>query len=188
VGGRRRTTGFRVVAVVALAFPVGVWVAATASGGQMQSKKGMSLLAQLNARQEVPKPVGVPAAATGSFTATLVPAGSAGTISWRLTFRRLSGRAVAAHVHVARAGRAGQVALALCGPCTARARGTSRVSAGLRRTLERGGAYVNVHTPKNPAGEIRGQIRVGAGSGQAPPPQPAPPPETEPPAPYPPYP
>jgi hypothetical protein len=183
----RTGRGRRSVAVVALALPLplGIWAASTASGGQMQS--GTSLVAALDVRQEVPKPSGVSARAKGTFTATLVPAGSAGTLTWKLTFRNLSGRAIAAHVHLGRAGRAGPVAVPLCGPCTARASGRSRVTAAARRALQGGGAYVNVHTQKNPAGEIRGQVRArtGSGSSQPPPTQPAPAPPSDP---YPPYP
>jgi hypothetical protein len=174
------------VVTVVLAFPLGIWIASTASGGQVQAKR-VALVAQLDARQEVPRPVGVPAAAKGSFTATLVPSGSGGTLTWRLTFSSLSGRATAAHLHRARAGRAGPVVVALCGPCRARARGSSRVSAVVARVLQRRGAYVNVHTPRNPAGEIRGQVRVAGGSSADPPP--TQPPTTDPdPPPPPPYP
>jgi hypothetical protein len=44
------------------------------------------------------------------------------------------------------------------------------VSAKIVKALDGGSAYVNVHTPKNPAGEIRGQITGGSGGGSAPPP------------------
>jgi hypothetical protein len=47
--------------------------------------------------------------------------------------------------------------------------------------MRKGTAYINVHTPKNPAGEIRGQAKLTKTSiGQ---PQPPPPPPTEPPPP-----
>ena len=84
--------------------------------------------------------------------------GTSGAIAWRLTFSRLTGRAVAAHVHIGARGRAGGVALPLCGPCRSGARGTATVNAALLAALEAGRAYVNVHTRQNPAGEIRGQL------------------------------
>jgi CHRD domain len=112
----------------------------------------------LNARQEVPKPRGNVARARAKFTGTLTKTGATGRLAWRLTFARLSGRAVAAHIHIARRGRPGPVALPLCGPCRNGARGTATASASLLTALEAGRAYVNVHTRRNPAGEVRAQL------------------------------
>lgn len=117
-----------------------------------------SLRGVLNARQEVPKPKGTVARAQANFTGTLTKSGTTGRLAWRLTFARLTGRAVAAHIHVARRGRPGPVALALCGPCRNGARGTANASASLLSALEAGRAYVNVHTRLNPGGEVRGQL------------------------------
>jgi hypothetical protein len=55
-------------------------------------------------------------------------------------------------------GKAGNVAVPLCAPCTSGMSGTSTISASLLKTIEKHGAYVNVHTGKNPNGEIRGQL------------------------------
>jgi hypothetical protein len=38
--------------------------------------------------------------------------------------------------------------------------GTATVSKSLRNQIERHLTYVNVHTAKNPAGEIRGQLSL----------------------------
>lgn len=111
----------------------------------------------LNARQEVPKPKGA-ARATGRFTATAVKTGSSAVVTWRLTYSRLTGRAVAAHIHLGRPGVAGPVAISLCGPCRTGATGRATVTGPALAALESGRAYVNVHTPRNGAGEIRGQI------------------------------
>ncbi|MGH3073149.1 MAG: CHRD domain-containing protein [Gaiellaceae bacterium] len=111
----------------------------------------------LNSRQEVPKPKGA-ARATGRFTLTAVKTGSSAVLTWRLTFSRLTGRAVAAHVHTGRRGVAGPVRVALCGPCRSGATGRATVRGATLAALEAGRAYVNVHTARNPAGEIRGQI------------------------------
>ena len=119
-----------------------------------------SVATTLTSRQEVPRPKGNVRRATGSFTATVAKIGSSGTIAWRLRLTRLTGRAAAAHIHVARVGRAGPVAVALCGPCRNGQRGTADVTAATLAALAVGRAYVNVHTAKNPAGEIRGQIRA----------------------------
>lgn len=126
------------------------------------------LTASLKARFEVPKPQGVPVGATGLFTGTAVEqANDRARVRWRLTFSNLSGRAQAAHIHAGRVGRAGSVMAALCGPCRTGQRGTTMISHAQLRAIRAGRTYVNVHTRRNAAGEIRGQVkaREGAGSG-----------------------
>jgi len=114
----------------------------------------------LNARQERPKPKGNVRRATGTFTATVTKQGGSGRIVWRLRWSGLTGRADAAHIHVGQRGRPGPVAVALCGPCRNGVRGTAVLTPAVLAALETGRAYVNIHTPKNAAGEIRGQIRA----------------------------
>ena len=80
----------------------------------------------------------------------------------RLRFSGLTGRASAAHIHIGQRGKAGLVAVPLCGPCRNGARGTANLTAAALAALENGRAYVNIHTKKNLAGEIRGQIRAVA--------------------------
>jgi hypothetical protein len=125
-----------------------------------------SLKATLNVGQEVPKPAGVRMGATGLFTATLSRQGDgSGTISWKFSFRRLTGPATAAHIHLGKAGKSGPVVIPLCGPCSSGVTGTSQASAAVVRALLRNGAYANVHTTRNPSGEIRGQITKAAAAG-----------------------
>jgi len=112
----------------------------------------------LRAKQEVPKPKGNVKRAAGTFTATVTKTGTTGKITWRLAYSRLTGRATAAHIHNGVRGKAGPVIVPLCTPCRNGARGTANVSAAVLSALEAGRAYVNIHTRKNPAGEIRGQI------------------------------
>jgi CHRD domain len=113
----------------------------------------------LTPRQEVPRPKGTTAGARGSFVATVTKS-AATRLAWRLTFTRLTGRAVAAHIHVGARGRSGPVVVPLCGPCRSGARGTATLRARVIAALEAGTAYVNVHTARNAGGEIRGQIRA----------------------------
>ena len=115
----------------------------------------------MKARTEVPRPSGVPAGATGSFTGLAVElANDKARVTWKLTFSNLSGKAIAAHIHLGKPGKAGPVALALCGPCRSGQRGSGMLTHAQFAKLEAGGAYVNVHTAKNAGGEIRGQLKL----------------------------
>ena len=159
-----RKLGIGVVTVAV--FVTGLWSGIGSAGWLSTDAKAIALTATLGAAKEVPKPEGVSAKAGGSFAVGLTRQGAGGTLAWRITYRSLTGKAAAAHIHLARPGKAGPVAVPLCGPCRSGVRGTAKVNARTVTALLSGGAYVNVHTAKNPAGEIRGQIRRG---GQAPP-------------------
>ena len=148
-------------------FAAGLW-AGIGTAGWGADAQAVGLTAALGAAREVPKPTGVGGNARGTFSAGLTRTGTRGTLSWRLTFRGLTGAAGAAHIHLARPGVAGPVAVPLCGPCRSGVRGTAKLKARTVTALLAGRAYVNVHTTKNPAGEIRGQIRKG-GTPVAPP-------------------
>lgn len=149
-------------------FTAGVWIGLSGAGQAVGDATTLSLTAKLNTSQEVPTPRAA-AAARGTFAAALVRSGAGGSLSWRLSFQGLSGKASAAHVHLGKRGKAGAVAVSLCGPCRSGARGTAKLNARTVTALLAGGAYVNVHTAKNPAGEIRGQVARSS----APPPPPA---------------
>lgn len=131
-------------------------LALAAAGGESYGMK-----ASLTAGAEVPAPKGVPAGATGSFTATAVEQANDKTkVTWKLTFSHLSGAASAAHIHLGKPGKAGGVAAALCGPCKSGQKGTTFLTHAQWNKVEKGGGYVNVHTAKNAGGEIRGQVKV----------------------------
>jgi hypothetical protein len=59
---------------------------------------------------------------------------------------------------------AGNVLVALCAPCRSGQTGKATIAHSVEDALERGRTYVNVHTPKNLAGEIRGQVKETGGS------------------------
>ena len=80
------------------------------------------------------------------------------TLAWKLTFSHLSGAAVAAHIHSGAKRKAGPVIVPLCGPCKTTEAGSTKVSAAVISAIKSGNTYVNVHTSKNPNGEIRGQL------------------------------
>ena len=115
--------------------------------------------AALTAGVEVPKPKGA-AGARGAFTGTYVENARGATLKWKLTFSHLTGKAVAAHIHGGKAGVAGPVIVPLCGPCRNGQTGTVHITKATVAALEGHRAYVNVHTAKNAAGEIRGQVKV----------------------------
>jgi|SRR6266540_1613814 hypothetical protein len=136
------------------------------TAGAVASQQGetYNLVANLKARNEVPKPAGVSTSAVGLFTAKAVEQSNGGAkITWRLTFSHLTGAATAAHIHLGKVGVAGPVAVGLCGPCKSGAKGTAMATAAQWKAIESGGAYANVHTAKNPNGEIRGQIKSSEG-------------------------
>jgi hypothetical protein len=114
----------------------------------------------LNTKLEVPHPKGT-TTATGSFTGTLkVINASKSTLTYKLTYARLTGKGLAAHVHLGAAGKAGRIVVPLCAPCASGVHSAKAISSVAALAMIAGKAYVNVHTAKNPAGEIRGQIKA----------------------------
>jgi CHRD domain len=75
-----------------------------------------------------------------------------------LKFSGLTGPAAAAHIHMGAKGVSGPVVVPLCGPCKSPVSKTVSISAAVLAAIKKGKAYVNVHTAKYPAGEIRGQL------------------------------
>jgi CHRD domain-containing protein len=115
--------------------------------------------AALRSSADVPKPKGA-RLAKGTFTGTYVENRTGAMLKWKLTFSRLTGRALAAHIHRGKPGVAGPVIVPLCGPCHPGQTGTVKISKAVVAALEGHRAYVNVHTSKNAAGEVRGQVKV----------------------------
>jgi hypothetical protein len=124
--------------------------------------------ATLNGKQEKPKS---DSKATGSATFTVASNGK--SIKYTIKASKLSGAVQAAHVHFGKPGVAGPVVINVCAkPCKlpksgtltskqfAKAPGVSSFAAAVK-DLKKGQAYVNLHTKKYPAGEIRGQIKKG---------------------------
>ena len=116
--------------------------------------------AALSSGQEVPKQVVRNTAAHGLFKATLTGT----TLKWKLTYAKLTGPATAAHIHMAPKGKPGSVVVPLCGPtpkCTSGMTGSATLSTSVISAFKKHLLYVNVHTEKNPNGEIRGQLARG---------------------------
>ena len=163
------------VAVVAMGFAVaGLASSGSSTGGlagtsettsesTTETAKPTKWATTLGTGQEVPKPKGVKPGATGTFTVAVTEKGAAYSGKYTLTFRNLTGRAMAAHIHRGKVGKTGPVVLALCGPCTSGRTANARVSKTVLAAMKAGSAYVNVHTARNAAGEIRGQVRRKTG-------------------------
>jgi hypothetical protein len=116
--------------------------------------------AALSAKQEVPKQVVKDTKAHGLFKGTL----SGNTLKWKLTYAKLTGPATAAHIHMAAKGKSGNVIIPLCGAtpvCKSGLTGKASLTAAEKTAFKKHLLYVNVHTAKNPNGEIRGQLTVG---------------------------
>ena len=147
----------KLVSLAGLAAVMSLVVVALAPAAQRAETYKVS--AGLNSRQETPRPKRA-VTARGSFTGTYVENRTGAVLKWKLTFTRLTGSAKAAHIHSGKRGVAGPVIVPLCGPCKSGQTGTTRISKAVVDALEKNGAYVNVHTAKNPGGEIRGQVSV----------------------------
>ena len=132
-------------------------LAVTAFAGAAPRSNVIMIAAKLTAKEEVPKQVVKNAKAAGSFTGDI----TGSKLTWTLRFSHLTGRATAAHIHLGGMGTAGAVVVPLCGPCKSPLKGTATLSKALLKDLKTHKLYVNVHTAKNAAGEIRGQLSEG---------------------------
>ena len=144
----------------------------------------LSLRAKLTGFQESPPKL---SPSTGTFEATVI--GS--TLSYKLTYTKLSSPAFMSHIHFAQPAVNGGIFLWLCGSATApgpagtptcppdggtvsrsgvtaadiQAVSAQNLSAGdfagALSIIRNGTAYVNVHTTLFPGGEIRGFVKSG---------------------------
>src|SRR5258708_9648491 len=165
---------FRFVALVAV---LGLTIVATSA-----DEGTLSLRAKLTGFQESPPKL---SPSTGTFEATVI--GS--TLSYTLTYTKLSSPAFMAHIHLAQPAVNGGIFLWLCGSAAAPGPAgtptcppdggtvsrsgvtaadiqgisgqnlTAGDFAGVLRIISAGEAYVNVHTTAIPGGEIRGLVR-----------------------------
>jgi len=108
--------------------------------------------ANMNAATEVPPN---DSKATGAVTATYDTATK--MLSWKGSYKDLSGPATAAHFHAGEVGKNGGVAIPIT-PNTSPLEGTATLTAEQEADLMAGKWYVNVHTAANKGGEIRGQM------------------------------
>jgi CHRD domain len=148
-------------AILALALLAAIAIPTSAIGAAKRT-----FHVHLSGAQEVPK--------TGSHatgTATFKIARNGRSIHYRLTAHGLHGTPAAAHIHLGRPGVPGGIIIALkvrpfhlpaSGVVTKKSFtpvGSVKTFAQAIRAIRAGKTYVNIHTTKFPAGEIRGQIR-----------------------------
>ena len=125
--------------------------ACSSTNGAGSSSSGTTYVATLDGAHETPA---VTTTATGTATFTL--SADKTTLSYHIT-QSVSG-ATAAHIHAGVAGQSGPVAYPLT-PISADMTGTIPLTHPTDVTnLDGSMFYVNVHSPTNPNGEIRGQI------------------------------
>ena len=118
------------------------------------SQGAVVLRANLGPGQVNPKPKGVPAGATGQFAAVVTD----GRLTWALSNVKLSG-VPNARLESGKPGKNGVTVVTLCGKCGPAVAGTIALTDDQEDDLRAGPLYIELNTPKNPKGELRGQIR-----------------------------
>jgi hypothetical protein len=166
---------------------IGFWIILALAASMLAAPAAHSqterFSASLSGSQEVPP---INTAGTGNFEMTIQPSG----ITFSLTFSDLSSPLAVAHLHFAPTKVNGGVMIFLCGgggqpdcPATTEGEITGTITAAnvtgpaaqgiapgdLDSALEAvrdGLSYANLHTANFGSGEIRGQVRRGAGHGR----------------------
>lgn len=145
-----RTTAIGLAALAALAL-------ALSGAGAAQAAPPTTTTVPLNTGQEAPAPsVG---GAHGSFTYEI----DGDQLCYTLSVSGLSAAPVAAHIHIGERNTPGPVVVPLMTPpgATSEVSECKTVSPAVLAAIEASPKdyYVNVHTPLNGPGEIRGQLR-----------------------------
>ncbi len=153
----RRLTVVAVVAAMAML--------ATAPAAVSTGAANNSFTAQLKSANEVPAPI-TPTSAHG--TAHFVVSKDGTTVSYKVVVNGAVAPVVAAHIHKAPVGAAGPVVVPLFPAPNVKVNNKTTVFSGsfpmaaypaFIADANAGLLYVNVHTPANPPGETRGQIK-----------------------------
>ncbi|HZD91039.1 MAG TPA: CHRD domain-containing protein [Pseudolabrys sp.] len=111
----------------------------------------------LNGAQQVP-----PVKTDGGGTADLTWDPSTSMIKWHITYSHMSSPVTMAHFHQGADGKNGSVEIWLTKkgkPVSSPITGEAKLTAAEAKHLMAGDWYINVHTKKHPAGEIRGQVK-----------------------------
>ena len=114
----------------------------------------MSMKNALTGAQEVP-----PVTTGGSGTLDSSFDKGTNVLTWTVTYSGLSGPLTAGHIHgPAAAGANAGVVIPFTGDLASPIKGKATLTAAQVADLMGGRYYVNLHTAKNPGGEIRGQL------------------------------
>jgi len=135
------------VAAIVVAVPTVALAASSAA-------KPLKFEATLSGKSEVPK--GAP---SGKGTAKITITGT--KVCWKFTGVKGIDKVTASHIHIGKAGTAGNVVVAFfAGPL--KTTGCVASKAAVVKGIEKNpkGYYVNIHTLKYPGGAIRGQLRA----------------------------
>lgn len=116
--------------------------------------------AHLTTRVMVPKPIHTKKKAFGVFSGSYVVEKKDMKLTWKLAFTKLSGKVTGATLRKGKPGLIGSTITVLCKPCKSGKGATTLLRKSVAKSLVSGQAYVQLYTAKNPAGELRGQIRV----------------------------
>ena len=116
------------------------------------------LEATLDPQQVQPRPAGTTSTTGGRAELTI---GADGAVEWELRVRDLTGFATGVAFRAGAAGERGDVLVALTNPpATGTHVGRFHADPALQAMLFAGRAHLDVDTAANPAGEIRGQVRL----------------------------
>ena len=173
---------------IKLALAIGLTAALAIAGTAAVAGGGKQLKGALNGYEEVPA---VSTSASGTFRATVAPAGDA--LHYKLEYSALEGGVTQSHIHFGQRNVNGGISAFLCsnlgngpagtqacppGPATVEGTITAADVVGptaqgiapgeldeLMRAIRAGVTYANVHSTKFPGGEIRSRLSSGWGTG-----------------------
>lgn len=129
-------------------------VVALAGCGMMPKFSEVSMNVPLSGASQVPAVV-----TPGTGTAEVKVNKSTNMLSWKVNYSGLSGPATAGHFHgPAAAGQNAGVVVPFQGAMASGMTGQATLTAAQMADLMAGKWYVNIHTARNPGGEIRGQV------------------------------
>lgn len=129
--------------------------ASAAAGGRT-----LGASALLTSSQVVPRLI-KSSSATGHFSATLTKTAKGYTMHWRLTYSQLGGSAAWTYIHRGAVGKYGPAVFILCQRCSSGRTGNLYVSPWAFNLMQAGKTYITIRTKAYPAGEVRGQIKIG---------------------------
>ena len=133
--------------VTAIAF-AGAFAFATSSMAAMVNFK-----ANMDGKSEVP-----PNASKGTGTVTATYDTDSKKLTWKGSYKDLTGAATAAHFHGPAASGKNAAVMVPIAPATSPLEGSATLNDAQAKALMDGEVYVNVHTAQNKGGEIRGQL------------------------------